>query len=235
MEESNWLLREEMLIGKEKIEKLKKATVAIFGLGGVGSYVCESLCRAGVGNLVLVDSDTVDITNINRQLIADTTTIGKSKVDIAKERVLKINPTCQVTTYSEYYDKSKNDTLLSKDYTYIADCIDSVTSKLDLADAAHFLSIPLISSMGTGNKLDPTKFEVTDINKTEVCPLAKVMRRELRNKGIKKLKVVYSKEQPISISKGKPGKRTPASISFVPSVAGLILASEIVKDIIVNV
>ena len=232
MEENNWLLRQEMLIGKENTEKLKNATVAIFGLGGVGSYVCEALVRAGIGNFVFVDHDCIDPTNLNRQLFALQDTIGKPKVEIATKRAISINPTISIASYQEFYDKSKNDLLLSSAYTYIADCIDSVGAKLDLIESAKALSIPIISSMGTGNKLDPTRFEVADISKTEVCPLAKVIRKELRNRHLSKLKVVYSKEIPISISSDDANKRTPASISFVPSAAGLIMASEIVKDIL---
>lgn len=225
----NWLQRTEMLIGKEKIDKLKDSTIAVFGVGGVGSFVLESLVRAGVQKIVLIDNDVVDITNINRQLIADTTNIGTSKVIAAKERCLKINPSLTLETYQIFFDEHTIDTLNFSKFNYIADCIDSSKSKLLLIETATKLNIPIISSMGTGNKLDPTKFEITDIYKTEICPLAKVIRKELKSRGIKKLKVVYSKEEP---KKFDQSSSTPASISFVPSSAGLIIASEIVKDII---
>lgn len=222
----NWLLRTEMLIGKENLDKLANSTVAVFGCGGVGSYVAEGLVRAGIGNIVLIDNDVVDITNINRQLIADTTTINMPKVEVEKERLLKINPNLDIQIYKEFYN-STNSNLLNNNYTYIVDAIDTVSSKISLIEEAFNRNIKIISSMGTGNKLDPTKFEVTDIYKTSVCPLAKVMRKELKKRNIPHLKVVYSKEEPIATN-----TRTPASISFVPSVAGLIIAGEVIKDII---
>lgn len=221
--------RTEALIGKENLEKLQNSKVAIFGLGGVGSYVLEGLARAGLGNLILVDNDTISESNLNRQIIALKSTIGKYKVEVAKDRVLEINPNANIKIYQEFFTKESKD-ILDESLTYIVDAIDTVSSKLDLIVKAKELNIPIISSMGTGNKLDPTKFEVDDIYKTSVCPLAKVMRRELKQKGIKNLKVVYSKEEPIKTDIG----RTPASISFVPSVAGLIIAGEVVKDIINN-
>ena len=181
--------RTELLIGKEGIEKLHKATVAIFGIGGVGSYTVEALARAGIGNFILIDNDDVSITNINRQLIATYKTIGKSKVDVAKERILDINPTAKVTTYKEFFLPS-TEGIIDENISYIVDAIDTVTAKLELVERANKYNVPIISSMGTGNKLDPTKFEVTDITKTSVCPLAKVMRKELRQRGIKKLKVL---------------------------------------------
>ena len=234
----NIFSRTELLIGKDNLEKLYKSKVAIFGIGGVGSYVVEGLVRAGIGSFILVDNDDVSITNINRQIIATTNTIGKPKVDVAKETILEINPEANVITYKKFY-MPDNQIKLTNDISYIVDAIDTVTAKIALIEQANNLSIPIISSMGTGNKLDPTKFEVTDIYKTSVCPLAKVMRKELRNRGINKLKVVYSKEEPIKI---KPDENIemkgkcyiPGSISFVPSVAGLIIASELVKDIIYN-
>lgn len=226
----NWLNRTEYLIGKDQVEKLKTAHVAVFGLGGVGSYTVEALARSGIGHLTLVDKDVVDITNINRQLIADTTTIGKPKVDVAKERLLKINPNLEITTYQIFYDSTKTTELFSNSYDYIVDAIDTVSSKLSLVEEAYKRHIPIISCMGTGNKLDPTMFEVADITKTSVCPLAKVMRKELKERGIPHLKVVYSKEIPHRFD--EENKQTPASISFVPSVAGLILAGEVVKDLI---
>ena len=248
--------RTELLIGKENIEKLQKSKVAVFGIGGVGSYVVEGLARAGIANFILVDSDDVSISNLNRQIIATTKTIGKPKVEVAKDRILEINPNANVTTYKEFY-MPDNRVPLEDDISYIVDAIDTVTAKIDLIEEAERLKIPIISSMGTGNKLDPTKFEVTDIYKTSVCPLAKVMRKELRDRGIKKLKVVYSKEEPIKIKDRDnfekdrelyknemeseeyaekknyiSNSHVPGSISFVPSVAGLIIAGEVIKDII---
>lgn len=227
----NWLSRTELLIGKNALAKLKNSTVAVFGCGGVGSYAIEALARSGVGHLVIIDHDIVDVTNLNRQLIADTTTIGKPKVEIAKDRILKINPACIVTTYQEFYQSETSSSLIQNDYDYMIDAIDSVSSKISLIEEAFKQNIPIISSMGTGNKLDPTKFEVTDISKTSVCPLAKVIRKELRKKGISHLKVVYSKELPQRVDTEEDLRRTPASISFVPSVAGLILAGEVIKDL----
>ena len=226
----NWLNRTEYLIGKEPIEKLKNVHVAVFGLGGVGSYTIEALARSGIGHLTLVDKDVVDITNINRQLIADTTTVGKLKVDIAKERLLKINPNLEISAHPTFYDSTKAEEFFATSYDYIIDAIDTVSSKLSLVEEAFKRHIPIISCMGTGNKLDPTQFEVSDITKTSVCPLAKVMRKELKERDISHLKVVYSKEIPKRFD--EEHKQTPASISFVPSVAGLILASEVIKDLI---
>lgn len=223
----NWLNRTELLIGSQALEKLKNSTVAVFGIGGVGSYALEALARAGIGNVVLVDNDLVDITNINRQLIANTNTIGKVKVDVAKERVLQINPNINVITYKKFYDDNTKDELISSSYSYIIDCIDSVDSKVSLIESAQSLNIPIISSMGTGNKLDPTKFEVADIYDTSVCPLARIIRKKLKSRNVSHLKVVFSKEEN-SIN----GTLIPASISFVPSVAGLILAGEAIKDLI---
>ena len=220
--------REERLIGKENVEKLNKSKVAVFGIGGVGSFVVEGLARAGIGKFLLVDNDTVDITNINRQIHANITTIGKNKVDVMKERILNINPQAEVDVSTEFFMPGSK--LLDNSLGYIVDAIDTVTGKIELVCRANELNIPIISGMGTGNKLDPTKFEVADIYKTSVCPLAKVMRKELRARGIEKLKVVYSKEEPIKPNDGD--YKTPASISFVPSVAGLIIAGEVIKDII---
>ncbi len=229
----NQFSRTEMLIGKEGINKLQKSKVAIFGIGGVGSYVVEALARVGVGNFILVDSDIITKTNINRQIIATTKTIGKLKVDVAKERILEINPNATVKTYAEFF-KQDSSIFLDNSINYIIDAIDTVSSKIELITKAKELNIPIISSMGTGNKLDPTKFEITDIYKTSVCPLAKVMRKELKKRKIDKLKVIYSKEEPIKIQKNdiETKKSIPGSISYVPSVAGLIIASEVVKDII---
>lgn len=220
--------REERLIGKENLEKLTKAKVAVFGIGGVGSFVVEGLARAGIGKFLLVDNDTIDITNINRQIHANITNVGKNKVDVMKERILSINPEVEVDVSTEFFMPGSE--LLDNSLDYIVDAIDTVTGKIELVCRANDLNIPIISAMGTGNKLDPTKFEVTDIYKTSVCPLAKVMRKELRSRGIQKLKVVYSKEEPIKPNNGD--YKTPASISFVPSVAGLIIAGEVIKDLI---
>ena len=224
--------RTELLIGKEAIEKLNKTKVAIFGIGGVGSYVVEGLARAGIGNFILIDNDEVALSNINRQIIATHKTVGKSKVEVSKERILDINPNAEVEIYKEFF-LPESDEIIDKTVDYIVDAIDTITAKIELVIRADRLNIPSISSMGTGNKLDPTRFEVTDIYKTSVCPLAKVMRRELKTRGIKSLKVVYSKEEPIKISENlEEKKKIPASISFVPSVAGLIIAGEVIKDII---
>ena len=226
----NWLNRTQYLIGEENIEKLKNAHVAVLGLGGVGSYTIEALARSGIGHLTLVDKDVIDITNINRQLIADTTTIGKPKVEIAKKRLLKINPNLEITIHQTFYDVTKVEDFFSTSYDYIIDAIDTISSKLSLIEEANKRHIPIISCMGTGNKLDPTLFEVADITKTSVCPLAKIIRKELKERGIPHLKVVYSKEIPHRFD--VEFKQTPASISFVPSVAGLILAGEVIKDLL---
>ena len=217
--------REIMLIGKENLEKLKKSKVIIYGIGGVGSFVCEALARAGIENLILVDYDKIEITNLNRQIHALHSTIGKQKTEAMKNRILDINPKAKKET------KEKEEELINETINYVIDCVDTITTKLKLIETAKRKNIPIISSMGTGNKLDPTKFEITDIYKTTVCPLAKVMRKELKKRNIKNLKVVYSKEEPITQIENQE-KRTPASISFVPSVAGLIIASEVVKDIL---
>lgn len=227
---SSQFSRTELLIGKEGIEKLQKAKVAVFGIGGVGSFVVEGLVRAGIGNFVLVDNDKVCLTNLNRQIIATTKTIGKSKVEVAKERILEINPNANVEIYQEFFMPNTELKIIDKSIDYIVDAIDTVTAKIELAVEAKEMNIPIISSMGTGNKLDPTKFEVADIYKTSVCPLAKVMRKELKKRDIKKLKVVYSKEEPIKTYTDK--KQVPGSISFVPSVAGLIIAGEVIKDML---
>ena len=237
---STQFARTELLIGQEGIEKLKNAKVAIFGIGGVGSYVVEGLARAGIENFLLIDNDEVAESNINRQIIATHKTIGRPKVEAAKQRVLEINPKAQIEIHQEFF-MPETVGIIDDTITYIVDAIDTVTAKIELVERANKLNIPIISSMGTGNKLDPTKFEVTDIYKTSVCPLAKVMRKELRNRNIKKLKVVYSKEEPIEIEQRSNDeeakirkKQVPGSISFVPSVAGLIIAGEVVKDIIKN-
>lgn len=243
--------RTELLIGSEAMSKLSKATVAVFGIGGVGSYTVEALARCGIGKLVLIDDDSLCLTNINRQLHATTKTVGKAKVEAMADRVREISPKIQIETHMEVYKAETADKLLSKEYDYVVDAIDTISAKIDMVVKCNELGIPIISSMGAGNKLDPTAFEVSDIYKTSVCPLAKVMRYELRKKNIKKLKVVYSKEIPIKPDESShsscknncicpPGsERTctsrrsiPGSISFVPSVVGLILAGEVVKDLI---
>ncbi len=221
------LIRTENLIGKENVEKIKNSKVAVFGIGGVGSFSAEALARCGVGEIMLIDSDVVSESNINRQLIALHSTVGKYKVDVMKDRILDINPDCRVIAEKVFYDKDSS--LNLEGYDYIIDAIDTVTSKLILIENAKKQGIPIISSMGTGNKLCPEMFEISDIYKTTVCPLARVMRRELKSRGIDKLKVLYSKEEPKNVSEDK---RTPASISFVPSVAGLMIAGEVIKDII---
>ena len=225
--------RAELLLGTDSLEKLQRAKVIVFGVGGVGSYVCEALARSGVGTICLVDNDIVSESNINRQLIALTSTIGLNKTDVMKERILDINPDCNVTSIPCFYTKDKEVEI--DGFDYIVDAIDTVTSKLTLIEEANRLSIPIISSMGTGNKLDPTRFEIADISKTSVCPLARVMRRELKARGINHLKVLYSKEEPISLGNqvSENGRRSiPGRVSFVPSVAGLIIAGEVIKDII---
>lgn len=236
----NQFSRTELLIGIEGIEKLNNSKVAVFGVGGVGSFVVEGLARAGVGKFILTDNDKVCLTNINRQIIATHNTIGKYKVEVQKERILEINPNAEVETYQEFFlPESKG--ILDNTIDYIVDCVDTVTAKIELVVRANRLNIPIISSMGTGNKLDPTKFEITDIYKTSVCPLAKVMRKELKSREIKQLKVVYSKEEPIKLDEimseeysadEDMKKKNPGSVSFVPSVAGLIIAGEVIKDII---
>lgn len=229
----NWLNRTEMLIGKNALDKLKSTTIIVFGCGGVGSYVIEGLVRSGISNLVVVDNDVIDITNLNRQLIADTTTVGQAKVEVVKEHALKINPALSITTYQEFVDSSNLSQLIPVKCDYIVDAIDTVKSKIDLIQYANEKHIPIISCMGTGNKLNPTMFEITDISKTSICPLSKVMRKELRNLGIHHLKVLYSKEVPLRSNQEESCKRIPASISFVPSVAGLIIAGEVITDLII--
>lgn len=221
----NQFSRTELVIGKEKVDILKKSKVAIFGIGGVGSYVVEGLARSGIGNFILVDKDEVSISNINRQIIATHNTVGNPKVEVAKKRILEINPNANVEIYQEFF-MPDTEGILDDSIDYIVDAVDTVTAKLELIVRANKLNIPIISCMGTGNKLDPTKFEIADIYKTSVCPLAKVMRKELKARGIKKLKVLYSKEEAIK-TEGVIG-----SISFVPSVAGLIISGEVIKDLI---
>lgn len=229
MNNLEWLNRTEMLIGKDNIKKLQNSNIILFGLGGVGSYVAEGLVRAGIGNITLVDKDIVDITNVNRQIIADTTTVGKPKVEVQKNRLLNINSKLNVFAYQEFvnYDNIDNIMNSNSNIDYVIDAIDTVSSKICIIKYCYEHNIKLISCMGTGNKLDASKFEITDINNTSVCPLAKVIRKELKKLNIPHLTVLYSKEEPI-----KTSISTPASISFVPSVAGLLIAGKVVKDLI---
>ncbi|CDA90255.1 thiF family protein [Firmicutes bacterium CAG:238] len=219
--------RTRMLIGDEAVQALGRAKVLVFGVGGVGGYVCDALARAGVGRIDVVDKDVVDITNINRQIIATTDTIGMPKVDVCRARLQAINPAVECEARKCFYLPETSDSFDFKKYDYIVDAVDNVTAKIDIICKAKEAETPVISSMGTGNKLDPTAFRIADIEKTKVCPLAKVVRKELRNRGVRGVKVVYSEEEPL-----KSGNRTPASISFVPSCAGLIIAGEVIKDLI---
>lgn len=241
--------RTELLLGKDGLEKLKNSKVAVFGIGGVGSFAVEALARAGIGSLVLVDDDCICLTNLNRQIHATLKTVGRPKVEVMKERVLEINPEIRVTTVQKFYLPETAEEILSDAFDYIVDAIDTVTGKIDLVVRAKARCIPIISSMGAGNKLDPTKFEVADLYKTTVCPLAKVMRRELKQRGIDSLKVVYSREKPQQprmkaacsdtciCPPGSPRdcsvrRQIPGSVSFVPSVVGLIAAGEVIRDLI---
>lgn len=235
----NQYSRTELIIGKDGIEKLKKSKVVIFGLGGVGSYVAEGLARAGIGNFIIVDKDDVDITNINRQIIATHKTIGKPKIEVEKERLSDINPNVKIQTIQEFFGPDSYD-FFDETIDYIIDAVDNITAKIEIIVRAKRHNIPVISCMGTGNKLDPTKFEISDISKTSVCPLAKIIRKELKNRNINNVKVLFSKEEPIKINSesyenaGINGKHVPGSISFVPSVAGLIIAGEVIKDLILD-
>lgn len=240
--------RTQLVFGKEAMDRLKGSRVAVFGVGGVGGYTVEALARSGVGAIDIIDNDKVCLTNINRQIIATGKTVGKYKVDVAKERIEEINPDCKVTAFRTFYMPETADQFDFTKYDYVVDAIDTVTGKIALIENAKKAGTPIISSMGAGNKVDPTAFEVADIYKTSVCPLARVMRYELKRRGIKKLKVVYSKEKPIppvadedpngengclSMADKVAGKRqVPGSTAFVPSVAGLIIAGEVIKDII---
>lgn len=232
----NQFSRTEMLFGKKAMQKLASARVAVFGIGGVGGYVVEALARSGVGALDLIDNDTVSLTNINRQIIATLETVGKYKVDIAAQRVKEINPDCVVNTHNIFYLPQNADALDFSQYDYVVDAIDTVAGKLAIIEKAHNCGVRVISCMGTGNKTDPTAFRVADINQTSVCPLARVMRRELKKRGITALKVVYSREEPLKPleNSGEASQRReiPASCAFVPSVAGLIIAGEVIKDLI---
>lgn len=229
----NIFSRAELLLGEEALEKLRSARVALFGIGGVGSFAAEALARGGVGHITLVDGDTVSITNINRQLIALHSTVGKEKTAVMAERIADISPETEVETYPVVYGAENRDLLDFSTYDYVIDAIDTVTSKLILIEEAKKAGVPVISCMGTGNKFHPERFEVTDISKTSVCPLAKVMRKELKVRGIKNVKVVYSKEEPqkpaASTATGK--RQIPGSLSFVPPVAGLLLAGEVIRHI----
>ncbi len=227
--------RTEMLIGNDGMEKLNDAKVAVFGLGGVGSFVCEGLARSGVGNFILVDYDKIDETNINRQLIANVNTIGKYKVDVMKQRILEINPSANVETYKEFYMADSEIDIITEDLSYAVDCVDTIMAKIAIICQCDAIDVPVISSMGTGNKLDPTLFEVADIYETSVCPLARIMKKDLRKRNIEKLKVVYSTEHAINTNDHPINQdrkfKVKGSVSFVPSVAGLIIAGEVIKDI----
>lgn len=225
--------RSELLLGKKGIEKLKGAHVAVFGIGGVGGHAVEALVRCGVGKIDVVDSDVVSVSNLNRQIIALESNIGRTKTDVAIERIRDINPECLAVGLQKFYSAENAGEFNLSKYDYIIDAIDSVTSKLELITRAKALGVKIISSMGTGNKLDPTAFQITDIYKTSVCPLARVMRGELRKRGIKELKVLYSKEEPIrTVAESTEGRHSPGSVSFVPAVAGLIIAGEVIRDIV---
>lgn len=221
--------RTKNLIGSDALEKLKNCHIAVFGVGGVGGYVVEALARAGVGKIDLIDSDCVDITNLNRQIIALHSTVGKLKVEVMRDRILDINPNADVNVFPILFLPENSAQFDFGKYDYVIDAVDTVTAKIELILKCQEFGTPIISSMGTGNKLDPTKFEITDIYKTSVCPLAKVMRYELKKRGVKNLKVLFSKEEP---RKNEAAPRTPMSISFVPSAAGLIIAGEVIEDLI---
>ena len=244
----NQFIRTELLLGHEGVQILTKSRVAVFGIGGVGGYCAEALARSGVGALDLFDNDTVTLSNINRQIIATHKTIGQYKVDVMRDRIQDINPQCQVQTHKLFLLPETSSQIDFSVYDYVIDAIDTVTAKIELAVKTHEVNVPLISAMGAGNKLDPTRFVVTDLKKTSVCPLAKVMRHELKKRGIEHLKVVYSTEQPIGhqceLDDQKPSedvlatpvvnqrRPVPGSVAFVPSVCGLILAGEVIKDLI---
>ena len=234
----NQFSRTQLLIGKKSMDELANKTVAIFGVGGVGGYTVEALARSGIGRFVLIDNDLVSLTNINRQILATHKTIGRAKVDVAKERILEINPEAIVETHKTFYLPANRDEFDFSKYDYVVDAIDTVTAKIDIIVRCYESNIPVISAMGAGNKMNPTMLEVSDIYKTEMDPLAKVMRRELKKRGVKKLKVVYSKEKALTPLKGDieeedlNRRSIPGSTAFVPSVSGLIIASEVVKDLI---
>lgn len=233
--------RTELLLGKTAMERLAKCRVAVFGIGGVGGYVCEALARSGVGALDLIDDDKVALSNLNRQIIATTKTVGEYKTDVMKERILEINPEAEVNTYKCFFLPENASDFPFDKYDYVVDAIDTVTAKIELVMQCQMAGVPIMSSMGAGNKLDPTKFRVADIYKTQMDPLAKVMRRELKKRGIKKLKVVYSEEEPViqaedatAVQADRPGSKRrgiPGSTAYVPSVAGFIIAGEVIKDL----
>lgn len=229
--------RTELLLGEEAIDKLKNSRVAVFGIGGVGGYVCEALVRSGVGHFDLIDSDTVCMSNLNRQIIATRSTVGEYKVDVMKKRMSDINPDVDVRVHKCFFLPENSDSFPFEEYDYVVDAVDTVAAKIELVMKCDKEGVPIMSSMGAGNKLDASAFRVADIYKTKVCPLAKVMRHELKKRGIKKLKVVYSEEMPIKpeVKEQETGtsqrRSTPGSVAFVPSVAGLIIAGEVVKDL----
>lgn len=230
---NNPFMRSELILGSDGMERLAKSTVAVFGIGGVGSFAAEVLVRTGLGEIILIDYDIIDITNINRQIHATSKTVGMSKVEVMRERLLDINPDLNVTIYKEKYNADTKEKLLSSKYDYVIDAIDMVSSKIDLILECKKMGIPIISSMGAGNKLNPTMFQVGDIYSTRICPLAKVMRSELRKRNVEDLKVVWSEEVPrsINLENSDLRKAIPGSIGFVPSVVGLVIGSEVIKDI----
>lgn len=231
MEESQFS-RTELLLGEKSVEKLAKKRIAVFGVGGVGGFVCEGLVRAGIGEIDIIDKDTVAVSNLNRQLIALHSTVGQNKVDVLEKRLKDINPKLILRKYKCFFLPETSDNFDFKQYNYVVDAIDTVTGKIELVLKAEEAGVPIISAMGAGNKLDPTAFQVADIYKTSVCPLARVMRRELKKRGIEKLKVVYSKEEPVKPVFAEGEETVPGSVSFVPSVMGLIIAGEIVKELL---
>lgn len=230
--EENQFERTALLLGKASVERLARKRVAVFGVGGVGGFVCEGLVRAGIGAIDIVDKDTVALSNINRQLIALHSTVGKNKVDVLEERLKDINKNLIIKKYKCFFLPETSDTFDFREYDYVVDAIDTVTGKIELILKAKEAGVPIISAMGAGNKLEPAGFQVSDIYKTSVCPLARVMRRELKKRGVEKLKVVYSKEEPIKPQFEEGEEVVPGSISFVPPVVGLIIAGEVVKDLI---
>lgn len=236
-------IRSELLLGEGSINTLKSKTILVFGCGGVGSYVIEGLVRTGISNFIIVDNDTVSKSNINRQIIATANTVGKSKVEVTKERILSINPSSNVKTFETFILEDSLETICFENVDYVVDCIDTISGKIAIIKKAKELNIPIISSMGTGNKLDPLQFKITDISKTSVCPLAKVMRYELKKRNIKNVKVLFSTEIPIDLSNNDLEKKLlqdeasvkhqiPGSVSFVPSIAGLLIAREIILDLL---
>lgn len=235
--ENQWI-RTELLLGEEAVERLKNSRVAVFGVGGVGGYVAEALARTGVGTFDLIDKDTVSVSNINRQIIATHSTVGRVKVEAMKERILEINPEAEVHIHKCFFLPENASEFDFSKYSYVVDAVDTVTAKIELVMQAQKAGVPIISSMGAGNKLDPSKFEVTDIYKTSVCPLARVMRRELKKRDVKHLKVVYSTEKALEpkfdLSEKEGRRAVPGSVAFVPSAAGLIAAGEVINDLICN-